>query len=121
MPGYGNTNFWYQHLAGDAVYYGSDTQCDYWGCNTWTWNNYAYRYGNGADLGWTNGTNVNLKLSFVDADGGQQTMDRTVTVQGGPAQFQEWTNSWQDYWYGDYFERRRYFYFNGVGQTWWNE
>lgn len=119
-PASGSTSYWYQFITGDVVYYGAQTYCGTWGCNTYTWQNWAYRYGNGADLGWTSGTEVRLKLAFVDETGARHTADKSVTLQGSaPEDFRE-SSDWNDgYW--NYTYVRRYYRAWASGWINWND
>jgi hypothetical protein len=120
-PEWGGTSYWYQFIQGEVVYYGSDYYCGTWGCNSYTWQNNQHRYGNGTSLGWTIGTNVRLKLTFVDESGNSHTADKAVTLDQNYtyADYLD-SNSWNDGWwestyYRRYLDRQVWGYIN------WNE
>lgn len=80
-----NVNTWahYQRATGKITYFaqGSDA---YYG-NTWLYNQ-RNTYGTGSSLNWTAGTEVRLKLSFVDEAGQALTMNEAVILNDYSAQ-----------------------------------
>lgn len=119
-PEWGGTSYWYHVVSGDVVYYGADTYCGTWGCDTYTWQDWSYRYGTGSDLGWTSGTEVRLKLAFIDASGARHTADKSVTLQGTTPEDVRQSSDWNDgYW--NYTHFWRYYRASASGWTNWND
>ena len=96
-----NVNTWayYQRATGTITYFGQGHD-SYYG-NTWYQNDH-YTYGNGVANNWVAGTQVRLKLSFVDQVNQALTVDETVVLQDD-SQYVNGSNSGT--WYDDYIGR----------------
>ena len=92
--GAGESSYYYFSAnVGTITYYGSNTYCDVFGCNTYTWNT-PQVYAQPASMGWSQGSTANINVAFLDADGVNHTVDEALSVtdryQLGP---------WNDYSY----------------------
>lgn len=106
--GWGSANYYYERVTGDVTYYGNDTYCGYYGCNSYAWN-YDSMYGNGASYGWTAGSSVRLQVDFVDSNGSSHTADHAATLQD----YSQYVNySQPEVCYADYYYGGSYCYSN---------
>jgi hypothetical protein len=99
-------------VEGTTTYFGQDTYCDIFGCNTWVYN-YPNTYGGGVALGLTAANVARFKVNFIDRDGGSHTIDESTALTSytyGPQ---------SDYTYCYDFDRGRacYGYVNHTGTS----
>jgi hypothetical protein len=94
-------SYWYQYASGTVTYYGQNTYCNWWGCNSWSWNN-TNVYSSGASHAWPAGSNVRLQVRFVDASGMGHTIDRSVQLQDRShyVNYSYPWSCWTDWWSG---------------------
>lgn len=90
---------YYQRATGRITYFAQGH--DSYHGNTW-YSNDGYTYGTGAANNWLAGTQVRLKLSFVDQANQALTVDETVVLEDHSSQI---NSSNSGYWYDNYIGR----------------
>lgn len=79
-PSSHSTFYRYTRATGTVTYYGSNSVCSQAGdCSVYTWNDDSV-YGSGIPEDWHAGTDVRLKVRFLDNAGVVHGADRTVTL-----------------------------------------
>jgi len=67
---------------GTITYYGHNNYCEYYGCDSYTWN-YGEVHGTPSSFGINDGSSVRMLASFVDATGVNHTIDHTLPAMYG--------------------------------------